>query len=152
MGRTNYNYLLCNCIKIRYHTKYDCLQNSGSSHNPDSSQKCESEISEDDLNINGNNPEGEIIVIINESYFQIVDSYKYNNEADMKRILNIIMNSDDYKSFGYTLTLKSYLSEWKAHNFAYSLYKKGDWGECTRSTDFNKNLKDNSFWYIYWLF
>ena len=70
----------------------------------------------------------------------------------MKRILNIIMNSEDYKSFGYTRTLKSYLSEWKAHNFAYSLYKKGDWGACSKSVDFNKNLKDDSFWYIYWLF
>ena len=114
--------------------------------------KYESGISVDDLDINGSNPSGQIKVKIGADSIQIVDSYKYNNEEDMKRILNIIMNSDTYKSYGYSRTEKSYLSEWKAHNAAYSLYKKGNWADQTRSVDFNKNLKDDPFWYVYWLF
>ena len=118
----------------------------------DSPKKYESEISEDDLNINGNNSEGRIIVKIGVSSFQIVDSYKYKNEEDMRKILEIIMNNEYYRQYGYSRSLESYLSEWRAHNAAYSLHKKGDWADRTRSVDFNKNLKDDPFWYLYWLF
>ena len=114
--------------------------------------KYESGISVDDLDINGSNPSGQIKVKIDDISIEIVDSYKYNNEEDMKRILNIIMNSDTYKFYGYSRTEKSYLSEWKAHNAAYSLYKKGEWGDRTKSVNLNKNLKDDDFWFLYWLF
>ena len=68
----------------------------------DSPKKYGSEISEDDLNINGNNSEGRIIVKIGASSFQIVDSYKYKNEEDMRKILEIIMNNEYYRQYGYS--------------------------------------------------
>ena len=118
----------------------------------DSSYKYDSKITADDLNINGNNPNGKIKVKIDNDYIKIYDSYKYENKEDMKKILEIIMSTEYYQDYGFSRSLNSYLSEWNAHNFAYSVYKKGDWGEQTRSVDLNKNLRDDAFWYLYWLF
>lgn len=70
----------------------------------------------------------------------------------MRKILEIIMNNEYYLQYDYSRSLESYLSEWRAQNVAYSLYKKGDWANQTRSADFNKNLTKDPFWYLYWLF
>lgn len=118
----------------------------------DSYKKYESEISINNLNINGSNPMGDIEVHIDASYIQIVDSKDIKKDADMIRILELIMESEEYKYHGYNRTLESYKSEWRAHNFAYSIYPFGEWGKHTRSVDLNKNLKDDPFRYLYWLF
>lgn len=94
-----------------------------------STYKYESRINEIDLNINGDNPLGEIKIEINETSIQIVDSYKIQNEKDMEKIINIVMNHHYYNMYGYDRSERSYLSEWKAHNAAYSFYKKGNWGD-----------------------
>ena len=58
----------------------------------------------------------------------------------------------EYKYHGYNRTLESYKSEWRAHNFANSIYPFGEWGKRTSSVDLDKNLKNDPFWYLYWLF
>ena len=104
------------------------------------------------MNINGDNPLGEIKIEINETSIQIVNSYKIQNEKDMEKIINIVMNHHYYNMYGYDCSERSYLSEWKAHNAAYSFYKKGNWGDRTRSVDLNKNIKEDKFRFVYWIF
>ena len=117
-----------------------------------SENKAESQITELNLNINDENPFGDIKVTIDYESIRIDDSYKIQNEKDMEKIINIIMSNHYYKFYGYNRTQRSYLSEWKAHNAAYSVYHKGNWGRRTGSVDFNKNLKEDNHRFVYWIF
>ncbi len=111
-----------------------------------------SNITEENVNINGTNPNGEIIVNINDQSIQILDSYRFSEQADKERIMEIIMGSGIYKQFGYYRSMQSYIKEWNAHNFAYAIFPWGRWGESTRSVDLNKNPNQDVFRYVYWLF
>ena len=105
----------------------------------DSYKEYESNITSQDLDINGNNSGGNIKVTINSSSINIANSKDIKKDEDITRVLELIMDSDEYKNYNYNRTLDSYKSEWKAHNVAYYLYKKGDWGIRTGSVDLNKN-------------
>lgn len=59
-------------------------------------------------------------------------------EYDIIKKTNNITKITETVSIGYSRTEKSYLSEWKAHNAAYSLHIKGNWVDQTRSVDFNR--------------
>ena len=120
----------------------------------------ESQIDVNDLNINGNNSNGTIEVHINNSGIKIIDSYRFLNEKDRIRILELIMNSETYKEYekeyGYQRDLKSFLQEWNAHNTIYEIatiygflgipYK---YVTSTESVDLNWNPNDDKYHDIY---
>ena len=67
-------------------------------------------------------------------------------------VLELIMDSDEYKNYNYNRTLDSYKSEWKAHTFSYCLFPFGLWGESTKSVDLDKNIEKDIYHKIYKLF
>ena len=112
----------------------------------------DSDINENNIDINRDNPDGNIKVFIDEKSIKIVDSYKYNNKKDKEKIIDIIMNSKQYQFYKYNRTKESYLSEWDAHNFAYPWLKNTDWNSRVSAVDLNKNIKEDKFRWIYLLF
>ena len=118
----------------------------------DAFEKKESKISSADIDINGTNSNGSIKVEINDSWIQITNSKDIRKDEDITRVLELIMNSDEYKNYNYDRTLESYKSEWKAHTFAYCIFPFGAWGESTRSVNLNKNIEEDIYRFIYWLF
>ena len=114
--------------------------------------KYESPITENDIDINGLNPNGSIKVEINNEYILIENSSNFSKYADKERILEIIMKNDLYIKYGYYRDMRSYISEWNAHNFAYTLCPWGEFGDRTRSVNLNYNLEDDKFHRIYPLF
>ena len=120
--------------------------------NGDSYKEYESNITSQDLDINGNNSGGNIKVTINSSSIKIDNSKDIKKDEDITRVLELIMDSDEYKSYNYNRTLDSYKSEWKAHTFAYNLFPFGSWGESTKSVDLDKNIEKDIYHKIYRLF
>ena len=59
---------------------------------------------------------------------------------------------DFYIKYGYYRDIGSYISEWNAHNFVYTLWPWGEIGERARSVNLNYNLEDDKFHKIYPLF
>ena len=118
----------------------------------DSYQTYESSITIDDLNINGTNPEGTINITINEDSIEITDSKNIRKDEDIERVLELIIDSDVYKSYNYERFLESYKLEWKAHTFAYCLFPFGKWGKRTRSVNLDKNEEEDIYRFIYWIF
>lgn len=66
----------------------------------------------------------------------IKDSYRIQSDEDKKQILHKIMGSHSYVAGHYKRNFKSYLREWKAHNY---LYNKNFKREQTASVDLNDN-------------
>ena len=118
----------------------------------DSYKEYESNITSQDLDINGNNSGGNIKVTINSSSIKIDNSKDIKKDEDITRVLELIMDSDEYKCYNYNRTLDSYKSEWKAHTFAYNLFPFGSWGESTKSVDLDKNIEKDIYHKIYRLF
>ncbi len=90
--------------------------------NSDAEQVKESQITEDDLNIDNNNPKGHIEIEIKADHIRIYDSYKIANVEDMEAIMRIIMAHPSYRNYGFNRSMDSYIREWKAHNRAYSIW------------------------------
>ena len=70
----------------------------------------------------------------------IKDSYRIQSDEDKKQILHKIMGSHSYVAGHYKRNFKSYLREWKAHNY---LYNKNFKREQTASG--NNNSSDNTY-------
>ncbi len=101
-----------------------------------------STITEEDVNINGSNPAGSIIVTITDGGINIENSYRFDEEDDINHILDIIMASAEYSEYNYTRTKKSYFTEWKAHNIAYKFHiKRSSSKDVYLDRDFNADTK-----------
>lgn len=126
--------IICGLIFLTQDTKYESL------------------INENDIDINGSNPNGSIKVVIKDKYILIENSSNITKFEDKKKIMQIIMKNDFYIKYGYYRDIGSYISEWNAHNFVYTLWPWGEIGERARSVNLNYNLEDDKFHKIYPLF
>lgn len=52
-----------------------------------------------------------------EDGFEIKDTWRIRGKGKKRQILRAIMTSEEYKEWGGTRTLESYLAEWRFHNF-----------------------------------
>ncbi len=78
-----------------------------------------------------------VIYTIYFDHIHIEESYKIKKEKEMRYVLSKIMTSENYKKYGYSRSMKSYLAEWKFHNFCYNL---GFAKSHTAEVDFNKEF------------
>lgn len=53
---------------------------------------------------------------------EIYDSYQVNNTENMRALLKHIMSEPEYKEYGFTRKMNSYIAEWKFHNFCYRIH------------------------------
>ncbi len=83
--------------------------------------KPQTPITSEDININGNNPDGSINVKITTGNIHIDNSYRITNEKDQEKVIEIIMASELYTQYGFYRSKDSYLSEWRAHNWLYDI-------------------------------
>lgn len=80
----------------------------------------------------------------NKDWITIVDSWKIQDESDMRLIL---LRFKGKSPFAYKRTMESWIREWKAHN---RLYKLGLFRSHTKDCDFDESEK----WYrrlAYWI-
>ena len=61
----------------------------------------------------------EITCKFSASNVQIVDSYKIKKATDMIAIIKLIKTDAIERGFLYKRSVKSWLTEWKAHNYLY---------------------------------
>lgn len=88
-----------------------------------------------------------LIITFSKENIQIKDSYLIKSDGDKEQIIDMMMGSEDFKNQNYTRSKKSYLREWKAHNFLYS------WGiqkQRTKDVDFSE--KESLFTRICYFF
>lgn len=108
------------------------------------------EIKDSDVNINNMN-NGDIIVVIDENSIEIVDSYLFGDE-EKSQILDIIMESNEYKEYGYKRTKNSYMREWRAHNFVHAFIPFGEIGNKTKNVNLNREEEKDSHSWAYKFF
>lgn len=108
------------------------------------------EIKDSDVNINNRN-NGDIIVVIDENSIEIVDSYLFGDE-EKSQILDIIMESNEYKEYGYKRTKNSYMREWRAHNFVHAFIPFGEIGNKTKNVNLNREEEKDSHSWAYKFF
>ena len=70
------------------------------------------------LNINGDNPSGDIVVIINGDKVEIKESYMILNEKTQRLILENVFNHKDYAGLGMEIIDRT-IVEWFGHNAMY---------------------------------
>lgn len=76
-----------------------------------------------------------VIITFSQNNIQIKDSYLITNDEYKEHIIDMMMGSEEFSKRNYTRSKKSYLREWKAHNFLYS------WGihkQRTKDVDFSE--------------
>lgn len=76
-----------------------------------------------------------VIITFSQNNIQIKDSYLITNDKHKEYIIDTILNSKEFAERKYTRSKKSYLREWKAHNF---LYKLGIQKQRTKDVDFSE--------------
>lgn len=67
--------------------------------------------------------------------------------------MEIIMNSNEYKNFGYYRSLDSYMKEWNAHNFLYNIDIFDFWrSDHTANVNLDKDLSKDKYAWVYRIF
>lgn len=89
--------------------------------------------------------EGDVLVIdkrlTNDPDMQIIDSYRITDEDDIKDILNCLLEYENNNPTTWNRTLSSMVTEWKVHNFLYSVnYKR------YRTDDVDLNNEDENLY------
>ena len=90
-------------------------------------------------------------VVVDENSIEIVDSYLFGDE-EKSQILDIIMESNEYKEYGYKRTKNSYMREWRVHNFVHAFIPFGEIGNKTKNVNLNREEEKNSHSWAYKFF
>lgn len=87
-----------------------------------------------------------------EKGFEIEDSWRIRGKEKKRQILRAIMESDEYKKWGGTRTLESYLAEWRFHNFCWRIgFMKGHAKNAFFDKEFPKTFRGRVEKTIYWV-
>ena len=87
-----------------------------------------------------------------ENGFEIEDSWRVRGREKKRQILRAIMADEEYKKWGGTRTLESYLAEWRFHNFCWRIgFMKGHAKDAFFDKEFPKTLRGRVEKTIYWV-
>ena len=87
-----------------------------------------------------------------ENGFEIEDSWRIRGREKKRQILRAIMAGEEYKKWGGTRMLESYLAEWRFHNFCWRIgFMKGHAKDAFFDKEFPKTLRGRVEKTIYWV-
>lgn len=87
-----------------------------------------------------------------ENGFEIEDSWRIRGKEKKRQILRAIMASNEYKKWGGTRTLESYLAEWRFHNFCWRIgFMRSHAKDAFFDKEFPNTLRGRVEKTIYWV-
>ena len=87
-----------------------------------------------------------------ENGFEIEDSWRIRGKEKKRQILRAIMTSEEYKKWGGTRTLESYLAEWRFHNFCWRIgFMRSHAKDAFFDKEFPKTFRGRVEKTIYWV-